>query len=593
MIRAKAAESAPPIAEGYGRSRRLTALWLMAALAGCGGGSGGGEEAGGEAAQTVTVGADQPAIEGSTLSVPAAAGVDASAITIVAQPAGSRAETPQAAVEAEPAIHMAVVGYALDHIDEGLMHPLYGPVLALGRAEFAGPGIVLQPDGLGFGAPVTLSVPLAALGVSDPAGGLPLLRSADGSWQVPDEFSVDPVAGVATVELVHFSLLQWLRNAFVVPQQTAAIYTTGAVEAALARLRQDNLQRFAGATICSGQSPASDLDAIPPLPELLDYLGFEGRALRSGQEAALKDWITVRYTQARAGQRPLNSISLESLFERSLQLTGGDVFQALVTAHNALRDNRDLASVQDMIENYRGDGGDERGARYHFFGMALYAFAYEHYQHKAEALGFGGAQLVIGATMKPETVATIEEGIVSGDLVSDIAEYAVDLQGAKLGRELFARIDGVDRDRLAASFGFDAGRCDEIRFAAGFSGLNFDGSAAFAPEDADIRLSGDAEEPQISWNGPPAIGVSVSDLTGVAQPGDLPAQLFCIQAREDVLSGEDVPFAPPVRYGGASGSGFEACASQPAASPPLQGGRRYQVVVGSGQISATIIFTLQ
>jgi len=574
--------------------RRATLLAALVWLSGCGGG---GESdapgAGSAATETISVGAEQPAIAGTTLSVPAGAGVSAGSLSIGTQPASARAATPQAAVEAEPAVHMAVVKYALDTLDEGRVHPLYGPVLALGQAEFAGPGIELGPAGTRFSQPVTLTVPLSALGVTDPDGGLPLLRSEDGAWEVPATFSVDTAAGTASVDVTHFSLLQWLRNAFVAPQQTAAIYATGAVEATLARLRQDNLQRFAQATYCSGAAPATDLDGIPPLPDLLDYLGFERGAVRSGQEDALKGWIQARHTEARAGREQFNSITLERLYEHALELNGGDVFKALVTAHNTLRDNRNLGSVQDMIENYRGDGGDERGARYHFFGMALYSYAYEHFQAKAERLGYAGAQLVIGTTMKPETVATIEEGIVSGDLVSDITEYGVDLQGAKLGRELFSQIEGRTPEALASAFGLDPEQCGSIRFTSVFTGLNFDGSVVQSPQDADIQLSGDPEQPSIAWTGPPATALTVLDLTDVTGPGVPPVQLFCIRSREDPVSGADIPFAPPVAYGTASTAAFEPCDGTPAFAAPLRSGRTYQVGVGSEQASATIVFVME
>ncbi len=574
--------------------RPLAAIAVAMSVVACGGGSGESDPtSAADTSETIVVGAEQPALEGTTVSVPAGAGVSARSLSIETQPAAERAATTQAAVEAEPAIHMAVVEYALDTLADGRVHPLYGPVLALGQAEFAGPGIELGPSGTRFAQPVTVTVPLTALGAIDPAGGLPLLRSDSGAWEVPGSFSVDTAAGTATVEVSHFSLLQWLRNAFVAPQQTVAIYATGAVEATLARLRQDNLQRFAEATYCSGAAPGTDLDGIPPLPDLLDYLGFERGAVRSGQEDALKGWIQARHTEARAGRDQFNSITLERLYEHALALNGGDVFKALVTAHNTLRDNRNLGSVQDMIENYRGDGGDERGARYHFFGMALYSFAYEHFQKRAETLGYAAAQLVIGATMKPETVATIEEGIVSGDLVSDITEYAVDLQGAELGRALFRRIDGQTPEALTATFGIDSDQCGSIRFTAVFSGLNFNGTVALSPEDADIQLSGDPEQPTISWNGPPATALAVMDLTDVTGPGVNPVQLFCIRAREDAVSGADIPFASPVAYGNASAAAFEPCADTPPFGAPLRSGRTYQVGVGTEQASATIVFVLE
>jgi hypothetical protein len=253
--------------------------------------------------------------------------------------------------------------------------------------------------------------------------------------------------------------MRWLRNLVAAPGNLFAVYAFDGVQRANEKLPQDAYERFARGAVCSGQEPRADLSGIPGLTKLLDYLGFEAQAVRSGQEDALKTWITDQYKEAKAGSRELNSISLGDVFGKAMELNGGDVFKSLVTAHNVLRDNRESRSVQDMIENYRGDGGDERGARYHMFGMALYSFAYEYFREKTNIVRESG-QLVIGTeALDPRIVATLEESIVSGDILEDVTEYAVDLQGAALGRRLYQELRNSQSSELVSQFAIDPAAC--------------------------------------------------------------------------------------------------------------------------------------
>ena len=82
------------------------------------------------------------------------------------------------------------------------------------------------------------------------------------------------------------------------------------------------------------------------------------------------------------------------------------------------------------------------------------------------------------------------------------------------------------------------------------------------------------------------------DLTDISGPGVNPVQLFCIRAREDAVSGTDIPFASPVAYGNANTTAFAPCSDAPAIAAPLQSGRTYQVSLGTEQASATIVFVL-
>lgn len=419
----------------------------------------------------VSVPFSDPLIGGVELEVPFDALDNPTVISIQAIPTDSNRATPRKWAEAEPELHLAVVEYALAHLEDATMHPLYGPLFALSSAEFAGPGIELGPSGQEFNKPVTLTIPIEVLGLTDEdtENVLPMIQSHDGRWEVIEDFYIDDVSGLAVVEVSHFSLLKWLKNFIAAPENIASIYASGAVQNASAQLPQDTFNEFVAGVVCSGEEPSADLSQIPGLPTLLDYLGFEAGALRSGQEAALTQWIRDKFQEAQAGVLSLNSISLGEIFRQSLELNGGDIFQALVTAHNALRDNRNSPSVQNMIENYRGDGGDERGARYHLFGMALYSFAYEYFLERTNIVRNSG-KLVIGTeALDPRVVATIEESIVSGDIVSDVTEYAVDLQGAEIGRQLYKQVRNSQIADLVSQFGIDPADCDQPLGASGWA----------------------------------------------------------------------------------------------------------------------------
>ncbi|MEX0799865.1 MAG: hypothetical protein WD379_01445 [Dehalococcoidia bacterium] len=412
------------------------------------------------------VDASDETLAGVVLDVPPGAVSDSMTITMSGseQEGGSVAEL----AEAEPELHLAVVGYALDNIDTAAMHPLYGPLFALSSAEFAGPAIAFGPDGAEFGEPISVSMPLSTLGIDDPTTALPMVQSADGSWEVAD-FSIDEDAGIATAEVAHFSVLKWLQNLVAAPGNLTALWAFDGVSTATAKLPQDTYEKFARGAVCSGQNPAANLTKIPGLPTLLDYLGFEASALSSGQEDTLKTWITDQYQEAGFGAREYNSISLGDIFGKAMELNGGDVFQSLVTAHNVLRDNRESRPVQDMIANYRGDGGDERGARYHMFGMALYSFAYEYFLEKTNIVRDSG-QLVIGTeALDPRIVATIEESIVSGDILEDVTEYAVDLQGAALGRQLYRELRNSQTADLVSKYAIDPAACGSAGGGGGWA----------------------------------------------------------------------------------------------------------------------------
>lgn len=143
--------------------------------------------------------------------------------------------------------------------------------------------------------------------------------------------------------------------------------------------------------------------------------------------------------------RDLGSIGIDELFGKAVELTGGDVFKALMVCHNTLRVVPRKGVEEGMLAPYRKDGGDQTGARYHIFGTAAYAFAHRHWYHDDPGGGF----------FPPEKVVEIEEGFWSQDVIRDNVEFAVDLQGIEIGRQLYDQVIGKSRDQLAQQYRID------------------------------------------------------------------------------------------------------------------------------------------
>lgn len=454
----------------------FAALTLMLGFAGCGGDDGNGGVGGGTPRPEVgagelseaPIGPDGGRIEipetddllpGVTLVVPPGAVSDETQFSVQAELA-DESERPVDLASSEPSFYLALVEYALDNTSAGA-HPVYGPMLALSSAEFAGPGLLLGPDGAEFAAPVEVVMPISLLGLDDPSSALPVLRGPDGAWEIADDFGVDPAAGTATVRLSHFTPLKWVGNAASnLVTLVVTTWNTEEFERTVAEARnslpQDTFERFVTGTVCADRAPSFDGQRIPDLFTLGDYLGFEVTRVESGQEDALANWIRDQFDP---NNRNSHHVPLDDVFGKAMELNDGDVFQALVTAHNVLRDGRKSISIQGPLQDYRGDGGDETGARYHLFGVALYTFASEYWREQ-------GVGLLGETILNPEVIVTAEEAIVSGTIFSDMKEYLVDLQGVDLGRELHGQVAGHNLEELAAAHGVTEQDCG----TAGVSG---------------------------------------------------------------------------------------------------------------------------
>jgi hypothetical protein len=341
----------------------------------------------------------------------------------------------------EPGVFTALVEYSAGMpVGESLTHPLYTPYFLIADAEPVGPAFEFTPAGTEFTAPITVTMPAGSLAIGDDEVGLVLVRSEDGTWEaVPVIVGAD---GAVTFEMDHFSGLSFWRIgknflsnplAAVSPTRLAAANRTidaGSTPAIIGALTQ--LAVCPGGT---GTEPHAGPELVPAsMLDLLNYLGRDRGEISPRADAIsaeLETWVEQQ--RIASGTAAPHSVRLADLFAMALERTEGGVFEALVATHALLRDNRTQPGqignpFYDALEPVRGDGGDEPGATYHLFGMAIYSFAYE-YNRDTGRLG----------TFIPdaETTARLEEGWVSGDLVSDAEEYVIDLRGAELGRELY------------------------------------------------------------------------------------------------------------------------------------------------------------
>lgn len=394
----------------------------------------------------LTIPASDPLIPGVEINVSAGAVDPGTTLTIAAGP--NPGPSLSAIATTDPDLFRALTDYALDRADSLIAHPLYTPFLVIANAQPAGPTLQLEPSGATFPAPIEIRIPLALLDIDPDSAPLVLLQSTDGTWDVAADAVIDDASGVLTVAVSHFSGLSvWrvIRNVFgnvsgtvdaarlTDAQETLAIGPAAAIQTSLLAT-----VRCRDAQLTNGQLSAG-VDHIPEsLTDLLNYLGRDVGEVADISDTLIDDleqWID----QQAAARRPRgargaqHSVTLPEIFQRSLELTNFDVFRALALSHGVLRDNRPQpdqigSPFFDSIQLVRGDGGDEAGATYHFFGMAVYAFAYE-YQRDTGRLSF--------ANPSAETAARLEEAWVSGDIVSDTVEYAVDLQGAQFGRLLY------------------------------------------------------------------------------------------------------------------------------------------------------------
>lgn len=399
----------------------------------------------------IVVPADDPALGGVTVTVPAGSTPVGTEITLAAD--GESTARLAELVEGEPGLYAAISDLVAAQNDPAL-HPAYAPLLVAAEARPVGPSLRLGPDGATFDAPVVMTVPLPGDLATD-ENLFALVRSSDGSWEAAP-VTVDESAGTLRLELAHFSTVKLfgvIWNAVTNPLLGASRLDLGAARKVLAGGPiggvVDGLER----TVTCADAAATVSDTLVPrsLPDLLNYLG---RDVGEISDATVDHVPRLERFIAKASTGK-HSVALSQLLGKALELSHGDVYQALVSVHATLSINRPYAedtaeqkqkkrALHDALELVRGDGSaaDEQGARYHLIGMAIYAFTREYLRDRDELS-------VLGAALPAGFVARIEESWISGDLLSDTVEYAVDLEGANLGRRLFDQYRARERGNPA------------------------------------------------------------------------------------------------------------------------------------------------
>lgn len=409
------------------------------------------------------------------------------------------------------------------------LHPYLAMMYALDTAELVGPTLQLEPAGTTFAAPVEVTIPLSTLG-GDPSDLMFVLTDEDGRSEVVTDAMID--GDVVRLRVSHFSALSGIKN-FVVdvvtwvydtgrkvvrnsPDLIQYLANSGPVAEAAATLRPDQewVTEFGRGAACAGltaQPVSATIDNIPGLWDLLKWFGWHSAddpRVQTGKESALAQLIEQRAADVKAGTAP--PLTPGDLFQRAMELTNGDTFQALLTAHNTLYDQRrriDGAGgrpgvLRDGLARIRPTGEDDAGAWYHMFGTATFSFANEvASDNRSRFWLFGGSS-------DPEFVSTMEEAIFAsdgGDVSGDPKEYAIDLQGARLGRALHAQLPGQSRGQLEQAFQANPNDCDgapgqvaaspsSAPTASGYYAVRVSGSRIFS-----VRPASAVDNNELAW----------------------------------------------------------------------------------------------
>jgi hypothetical protein len=325
----------------------------------------------------------------------------------------------------DPDLYFALTDWVADRSPNA--HPSFAVPMVITGAEPVGMGIRLEPSGTLFAQSAELTVPIPEGSSEDVFFAL---LHDDTGWEVLD---ATPVGDGIVVEIPHFSGVSIWRTLGNMLSNPVLSIEEGGLEQALETLNAGPIDRIESEL--TGVACRTDLTfttaSMPPLIDVGWYLGYESQRIGTYDLAvkdALVDTVRARFDEESRGPVGGTPMTIESLLQAAMDVSGGDVFQALVLTHDVLRDNRDSISVQNVMEPLRGDGGDERGARYHLLGSAVFAFAEAWAKdHDAQPWYLPSADMAV----------RMEEGWVSGDLADDTVEFAVDLRGAQLGRALY------------------------------------------------------------------------------------------------------------------------------------------------------------
>ena len=422
---------------------------------------------------TIVVPEDDPFIPGATLFVPGSEAAEDVEFTITGISSAGMPVSPNDILSEgsnieKNSLYLALMDRSMGGKDVHLGHPIFGPVVGVSKAEFTGPTIVLEPSGKQFTNPVTITVPLEALGISESSESyeiLPILQDENGIIEIPENFSIDFTKGVATVEVTHFSFLRWVKNFFTAASNPLQILSQ--VNAAQSQLPfpEVTMKGFlVEAILCNSTEFPLPLnkESLSSMNDLLWGL-FQGTGPGASATVTteLKNWLWAKYdNEIATSHKPQNYLTFSELFKESLSRSNGDVFKALANANAVLSVYRTSVRIDRTMENYRGDGNDETGARYHFFGAALHSFLYRHLETEWLRTGDKTTLDNFGIVISPGLAVTLEEGIVSGDIVSDTKEYAVDLNGVAFGKLLYDELFSKQQTREQLMSKYNIGEND-------------------------------------------------------------------------------------------------------------------------------------
>ena len=382
---------------------------------------------------------------------------------------------------------------------DSFYHPLhYAMAWMASQPKGSGPMLHFEPGGTQFNLPVTIEIPLSSIGVTpevDPSTiGIALSReSGNGSvnWDLIGPVTVTPTTLAVQVE--HFSALQIIRHTILA--LVAPLVYKNMTLPDVPIFTDSLVQKI----VCSGIEPKLDTNRIPHPIDLLLYLANPLHAdstsslsldsywvlarkvpdpisdltsynkrlvelgLRNGNETTLEN--IVRYSS-------INSISISDLFGEAYKLAKGDYFQAMLLCHNVLRGhryggdgssnnpywgNRHDQSIQANMQSILGYG-DATGHRYHLFGMMLYGFIQSGVWKPAVPL----INDQTTSDIYRELTVFFEEGIVSGDLLTEPEEAAIDKEGFNTGRDFFTQVFNKSISEIKNDPNFTLDACDEL-----------------------------------------------------------------------------------------------------------------------------------
>ena len=511
----------------------------------------------------------------------------------------------------QPAVK-AVMSAGMENGNAYEMHPVYSPAAILSSATHVGLEFELSPDGTSFSKPARLEIPLSDISLESGDQPIAIVESKNDETSVILDASI--ANGTLTLPLTHFTSVSPLR----IIKNTAAYIFISYWDFPEAEINHavDLVKPFVSEVnqkILDAHCARSDLDpfintgVLPSYYDLLNNLARNEGDI-GADTLALHNQLKNYIEKVRLEGRP--ALSMADIYNKSLELTNGDAFTALVLAHEVLRSDRYPKDFKDLIEDVRGDGSnDEVGARYHLLGTAIYGFWYAYIQDHNDA-----SKLVLD----PDFVSMMEEAFVSGDIYSDPGEYVVDVAGAKLGRDLYratsAWQDGAqgpcdgdddgngngDADGNGDGDGDDNDDDDGFQTSIVVFGIQNLGEAlinqpsASQIQNADIQLSGDPERPTISWNFSGAIIVQVQG--GETSEG-MGLFKYGIQGiEEETATGQTrlANISSPVKYGDYTISRTEPIDGFQVPSPDLEADimGSYSIFVITEYESASITFRL-